>query len=295
LILTDLIVVEFSHFATSNTLLVGLMGACWALCPSEPVTASKVDNPQLTRALTTDIDGLPTTIVQCIEVIRSSRLRENGLFRVPGLESHITSLKDKLYAGEKIDNLAEIDTHSIASFIKAYFREREEPLLSPDIYQNLVMTYKAGDFNGLGKHVRTLPTQSYQAFLYLFQFFSDVVAEADTNFMTPRNLAVVFGPNLYRSTETTPESVVSEAVSMQQVIECLIEQIASARCGQRTGWHEINPRSRRPSLINPLAQLLNSPLRTKPPEPPEESMKRKRSGSTLFLGPPVSLDEVFEV
>jgi len=274
------------------------MGAC---CPKQ-VEIVKVDllslrntepkHPKI-RTLHMGLDGLPTAIVQCIEIIRSSRLRENGLFRIPGLDSRITSLKDKLYAGEKIENIAEIDTHSIASFIKAYFREREEPLLSPDIYLKLVATYKAGDLNGLGKHVRNLPKQSYQVFLYLFQFFSDVVAEEATNFMTPRNLAVVFGPNLYRSTATTPESVVSEAVLMLLVIQCLIEQIASARCGQKTGWHEINPRSR-PSLIS-RTQLLNSPQRTTPTEPPEDSMKPRPSGSTLFLGPPTSLDEIFEV
>jgi hypothetical protein len=292
------------------------MGACLQLCGigvksskvdllpiSSPVRPTEPIERPLTRVLTVGLEGLPVAIVQCIEVIRNSRLRENGIFRVPGPEEDIVTLKKKLYAGEKLDNLEKTDTHAIASFIKAYFREREEPLLTSEIYPKLVATYRAGDLNGLGKHVRKLPEQSYNAFLYLFQFFSDVVAEAETNYMTSRNLAVVFGPNLYRSAASTPESVVSEAVLMLLVIQCLIEQIASARSGQKTDWYEISPRSPIPrpraSLIATTTQnntrtsqlLANSPKR-KTTEGGEEV---KRSASTLFLGPPGSLDEVFEV
>jgi len=243
--------------------------------------------------------------VQCIEVIRNSRLRENGIFRVPGPEEDIITLKKKLYAGEKFDDLDKTDTHTLASFIKAYFREREEPLLSNDIYPKLVATYKAGDLNGLGKHVRKLPEQSYNAFLYLFQFLSDVVSEAEMNYMTPTNLAVVFCPNLYRSTATSPEHVVAEAVLMRLVIQCLIEQIAAARSGQKTDWYEISPRSPKPrsraSLVGGTStntrttQLLSNSPRRKTTEGGEDAGRRRRSASTLFLGPPGSLDEHFEV
>lgn len=60
-----------------------------------------------------------------------------GLFRRSGIQNVIDDIIKRVNAGETID-FKDVDTHAIAGLLKKFLRELQEPLLTFELYDEIV-------------------------------------------------------------------------------------------------------------------------------------------------------------
>ncbi|UYV62683.1 ARHGAP32, partial [Cordylochernes scorpioides] len=94
------------------------------------------------------------------------------------------------------------DIHCVASLLKMYFRELPNPLLTYQLYEELVASVSGPEEGRLARLrgvVRRLPPPHYRTLRHLLLHLARVAAHGHTTGMTPRNVAIVWAPNLLRS------------------------------------------------------------------------------------------------
>lgn len=81
--------------------------------------------------------NVPIIVERCTQAVESmGGLEKEGIYRISGRQSNINALKIEFEKDENV-NLDSIDVFTIASVLKVYLRELEEPLFP------LSMTYRA--------------------------------------------------------------------------------------------------------------------------------------------------------
>lgn len=99
---------------------------------------------------------------------------------------------------------SEMAIHLAAVILKSFFRELEEPLLTYDLYADII-DFQPSSINhheiekvAVAKSymLSRLPDDNYIVLKYLINFLIKVMDRSDMNKMTASNLAIVWGPNL---------------------------------------------------------------------------------------------------
>uniref|UniRef100_A0AAY4C7P0 Uncharacterized protein n=1 Tax=Denticeps clupeoides TaxID=299321 RepID=A0AAY4C7P0_9TELE len=148
---------------------------------------------------------IPVVVESCVRFINLNGLHHEGIFRVPGLQVEIMSLRDAFERGEDplAGGMSDID--SVACVLKLYFRGLEKPLFPEESFTPLMECVsvekemeKVGQIRAV---VSTYPEPLVVVMRYLFAFLNHVSQYSDENMMQPYNLAVCFGPSLVRGPE----------------------------------------------------------------------------------------------
>ncbi|XP_074026703.1 rho GTPase activating protein at 68F isoform X3 [Leptinotarsa decemlineata] len=155
---------------------------------------------------------IPPIVKQCVDFLdtpdgnfATQSLETEGLFRRSANALKIKSLKEMANKGQKV---IFGDPHEAAVLLKKFLRELKEPLLTYELYEEILQFQswnKEEQLRSVSIMVmEKLPEDNYQVLKYIIKFLSRVMERSDLNKMNAQNLAVVFGPNL----------VWSEVVSM---------------------------------------------------------------------------------
>lgn len=152
------------------------------------------------------LNYIPPIVRQCVDSLSiTGMIDTEGIFRRAGNYARINELKQKVNKGEKVD-LKDVDAYVVAGLLKAFFRDLTEPLLTYDLYDEIVafLTWSKEDRPRNVKQIlrEKLPEANYELFKYLVEFLVKVMECEDLNKMTSSNLAIVFGPNLLWSNIT---------------------------------------------------------------------------------------------
>ena len=97
------------------------------------------------------------------------------------------------------------DVAACASLLKLFLRELKEPIIPP-LYQTILLKFQENYCQAdeaklllrIKEVFRRLSPTRREIVRYLFQFMIDVSHKSEVNKMTPNNLALVFGPSLFR-------------------------------------------------------------------------------------------------
>uniref|UniRef100_A0A673AN35 Rho GTPase activating protein 1 n=1 Tax=Sphaeramia orbicularis TaxID=375764 RepID=A0A673AN35_9TELE len=122
-----------------------------------------------------------------------------GIFR---RSANVTLVKDvqlRYNSGAAVDFREMEDVHLAAVILKTFLRELPEPLLTYQLYNDIVnFTSVSSDSQVMVMKtlLESLPEENYASLRYLITFLAQVSANSEINKMTNSNLAVVFGPNL---------------------------------------------------------------------------------------------------
>uniref|UniRef100_A0A8C0YE38 Rho GTPase activating protein 1 n=1 Tax=Cyprinus carpio carpio TaxID=630221 RepID=A0A8C0YE38_CYPCA len=126
-------------------------------------------------------------------------LKTEGIFRRSANVSLVKEIKQKYNSGEEVNFSQLDDVHLAAVILKMFLRELPEPLLTYQLYNDIVNFHNV-DTESQAERIRnmltSLPEENYTSLRFLIQFLAQVSAESEVNKMTNANLAVVFGPNL---------------------------------------------------------------------------------------------------
>ncbi|KAI5121576.1 hypothetical protein M0805_000755 [Coniferiporia weirii] len=177
---------------------------------------------------------VPIIVEKCIEAVEALALDYEGVYRKSGgtgQSKAITSLFERgdYDAFDLCDSDAFNDISSVTSVLKNYFRMLPNPLLTHGMHDAFVAAGSIKDPQIKGQAlkdlVKQLPAEHYHTLNCLMLHLHKVQSKADVNLMTARNLGVIFGPTLMRSSD--PSREFSDMAGKSFAIEYLIENAPS--------------------------------------------------------------------
>uniref|UniRef100_UPI0035901476 rho GTPase-activating protein 21 n=1 Tax=Myxine glutinosa TaxID=7769 RepID=UPI0035901476 len=174
---------------------------------------------------------LPLIVEICCHLVEEKGLDSTGIYRVPGNNAAVSSLQDDLNRGSmEIDTSDEKwrDLNVISSLLKLFFRKLPDPLFTDDKYRDFIeanrKTNATDRLKALRRMLHELPPHHYQTLKFLSKHLHTVAAHSAKNKMEPRNLAIVFGPTLVRTSADNMTDMVTHMPDQYKIVETLIEQ-----------------------------------------------------------------------
>ncbi|XP_015484023.1 SH3 domain-binding protein 1 isoform X2 [Parus major] len=144
-------------------------------------------------------------IEACVMMLLASGMKEEGLFRLAAGASVLRKLKSSLASGSNALEEFYSDPHAVAGALKSYLRELPQPLMTFELYDEWVKVAR-----------------------YLIKFLAKLAEHQEVNKMTPSNIAIVLGPNLLWSQQSTGDPMqldLASVSSIQAVVEALIQNV----------------------------------------------------------------------
>ncbi|XP_078659726.1 protein FAM13A-like isoform X4 [Branchiostoma floridae x Branchiostoma belcheri] len=151
----------------------------------------------------TDLN-VPSIVKKVVDFITMHGIGHEGIFRVNGNTKVVEKMKTSFdKTGDAC--LEEFgDVFSVASLLKQYLRELPDAVIPESLHSQFVAVQE--DFlndpvecrRQLRLLIDKLPSEHYSLLKYLIQFLVKVSSQQDTNKMGSMQLAIVFGPNLFK-------------------------------------------------------------------------------------------------
>ncbi|KFW73171.1 SH3 domain-binding protein 1, partial [Pygoscelis adeliae] len=116
--------------------------------------------------------------------------------------------------------------------LKSYLRELPQPLMTFELYNEWVKVASLKDVDSRVQSLQDtcsrLPRESYNNLRYLIKFLAKLAEHQELNKMTPSNIAIVLGPNLLWTQQSTGDPVQLDLASVSSiqvvgVVEALIQ------------------------------------------------------------------------
>ncbi|XP_038560997.1 rho GTPase-activating protein 23 isoform X3 [Micropterus salmoides] len=172
---------------------------------------------------------IPLIVEICCGLVEDMGLEYTGIYRVPGNNAVVSMLQDQLNKGVDINPAEERwqDLNVVSSLLKSFFRKLPEPLFTNDKYNDFIdanrMENASDRLKTMKKLIRDLPDHYYHTLKFLVCHLKTVADNSDKNKMEPRNLALVFGPTLVRTSEDNMKDMVTHMPDRYKIVETLIQ------------------------------------------------------------------------
>lgn len=178
----------------------------------------------------TENQRVPLIVAACCRIVEARGLESTGIYRVPGNNAVVSSLQEQLNRGPGDINLQDErwqDVNVISSLLKSFFRKLPEPLFTDDKYNDFIEANRIEDsrerMKTLRKLIRDLPGHYYETLKFLVSHLKTIADHSEKNKMEPRNLALVFGPTLVRTSEDNMADMVTHMPDRYKIVETLIQ------------------------------------------------------------------------
>ena len=177
------------------------------------------------------MDRVPLIVKVCTSIVEERGLEIVGIYRVPGNNAavtHLTELVNKpVDEWSKLEDGRWNDVNVVSSLLKSFFRKLPEPLFTFDLYQVFVEASKIEDTNirlcALKRLARQhLPEPHFDTLHVLANHLCRVAEKSETNKMEVKNLAIVFGPTLVRTTDDNMLSMVTDMSHQCRIVESIL-------------------------------------------------------------------------
>ncbi|KAL7860692.1 hypothetical protein AOLI_G00170410 [Acnodon oligacanthus] len=175
---------------------------------------------------------IPLIVEICCGLVEEMGLEYTGIYRVPGNNAVVSSLQEQLNKGSDINTAEERwqDLNVVSSLLKSFFRKLPEPLFTDDKYNDFIeanrMENASDRLKTLKKLIHDLPDYYFHTLKFLIGHLKTVADHSEKNKMEPRNLALVFGPTLVRTSEDNMTDMVTHMPDRYKIVETLIQHYA---------------------------------------------------------------------
>ncbi|XP_077070598.1 rho GTPase-activating protein 21 isoform X2 [Siphateles boraxobius] len=175
---------------------------------------------------------VPLIVEVCCKLVEERGLEYTGIYRVPGNNAAISSMQEELDTKGMTDIDIQDDKwrdlNVISSLLKSFFRKLPEPLFTNEKYSNFIDANRMEDpverLKALKRLIHELPDHHYETLKFLSGHLKTVSENCEKNKMEPRNLAIVFGPTLVRTSEDNMTHMVTHMPDQYKIVETLIQQ-----------------------------------------------------------------------
>ncbi|XP_045484211.1 unconventional myosin-IXAa isoform X1 [Pieris rapae] len=160
--------------------------------------------------LPTGEGNIPIVVDRLITSIEMIGLYTEGLYRKSGLSSKVRELRRLLdeQPEESVERLDAYAVHVRASVLKSFFRELPEPLLTFDLYDDLILAAQMSDpqerVSSIFTLLKKLPKINYDVVERLIFHLARVALREEHNRMGANALAIVFAPCILRTHKIQP-------------------------------------------------------------------------------------------
>ncbi|XP_076311399.1 rho GTPase-activating protein 1-like isoform X2 [Tachypleus tridentatus] len=146
-------------------------------------------------------DPIPRVVKECIAYLdNDAALETEGIFRRSANTQILKTVQSLFDEGKPVNFDEHGDILVAAVMIKSFLRELPEPLLTFDLYDDIISFQELEQTEKLpvakSLILQRLPEDNYLLLKYIVEFLVKVINCSDLNKMTASNLAIVFGPNL---------------------------------------------------------------------------------------------------
>jgi len=169
-----------------------------------------------------DGKAIPSIVTHSIAHIEAKGLKQEGIFRVSGIQREVDALRERYDNGEEV-NLKDKDVHTVTSLLKLYFRELPEPLLTFSLYQHCLAISK--HYTNEKKKplyyrvlVHSLPIYNRLVLLKLLAFLYTCSLDEEVNQMSADNLALVFSVNILRPLICNEKVLFAESTKINKAV-----------------------------------------------------------------------------
>ncbi|CAG0882360.1 unnamed protein product [Cyprideis torosa] len=174
-------------------------------------------------------ENIPCLVAHCASTVEELGMATVGVYRVPGNKAAINALTDAVNRGwEHLDweDPRWKDVNVISSLMKSFFRCLPDSLIPCDMYRRFIDTIKIDDHAHrlieLKKLVQEIPDANFDTLRFLCYHLAKVTSNYEVNKMDPKNLAIVFGPNLVRPPHDDMKAMVTDTSDQCKVVEHFI-------------------------------------------------------------------------
>ena len=179
-------------------------------------------------------DGIPALVrilMGKLLMNGAAGLRLEGIFRVPGDAWEMKEMRRQINEGADAAALVQAcdDLHSIAGMLKMFFRELSEPVLTYELYDDLIRCsaamdgpMEAADTTELAALIQRIPPGNFDLLRCLMLFLGQAVHYTSESKMNVSNTAAVFAPNLMRS-DSVSINLLADTVHVVNITACLIQ------------------------------------------------------------------------
>uniref|UniRef100_A0A671Z0A1 Rho GTPase activating protein 21 n=1 Tax=Sparus aurata TaxID=8175 RepID=A0A671Z0A1_SPAAU len=175
---------------------------------------------------------VPLIVEVCCNVVEERGLEYTGIYRVPGNNAAISSMQEELNSKGMNDiDIQEDkwrDLNVISSLLKSFFRKLPDPLFTNEKYADFIEANRTEDsverLKELKRLIQELPDHHFETLKFLCAHLKKVSDNCEKNKMEPRNLAIVFGPTLVRTSEDNMANMVNHMPDQCKIVENLIQQ-----------------------------------------------------------------------
>ncbi|XP_067104705.1 rho GTPase-activating protein 1 [Osmerus mordax] len=176
-----------------------------AQVPMSPPRSPPLPNQQfgvplaILRQRRSDKDPIPVVMRDTVSFLTEQGLEIEGIFRRSANVTLVKEVQLRYNSGEEMSFSQMEDVHLAAVILKTFLRELPEPLLTYQLYNDIVNFHNmdsSTQVSAMRSMLENLPEENYESLKFLIQFLALVSAQSEVNKMTNSNLAVVFGPNL---------------------------------------------------------------------------------------------------
>jgi len=153
---------------------------------------------------------IPCVVTRCIEEVELRGMDVEGIYRKTGGNSQVKTIQEGFDKNENFDiSDPDMDITAVTSVLKQYFRKLPNPLLTYDVYDQVLEISNLPNDTEKCAHLQRvfneLPRQHKDCLEFLMFHLSRVASREKENLMTPKNLAVVFAPTIMRATAVERE------------------------------------------------------------------------------------------
>ncbi|XP_029308568.1 LOW QUALITY PROTEIN: rho GTPase-activating protein 21 [Cottoperca gobio] len=175
---------------------------------------------------------VPLIVEVCCNVVEERGLDYTGIYRVPGNNAAISSMQEELNSKGMNDIDVQDDKwrdlNVISSLLKSFFRKLPEPMFTNEKYGDFIEANRTEDsverLKELKRLIQELPDHHFETLKFLCAHLRKVSDNCEKNKMEPRNLAIVFGPTLVRTSEDNMTNMVNHMPDQCKIVENLIQQ-----------------------------------------------------------------------
>jgi Rho GTPase-activating protein 1 len=154
-------------------------------------------------------------------------LEQEGIFRLSGTLSRMKELRGQYDRGVLVDLDKEPEVHAVAGLLKMWLRELPDPLIPYFLYDMFIDNFDKNDIQGSRLRVANLmisiPLFNLRILDKMLRLLNKISTYSSINKMTTTNLAIVFGPNLLRPEQESPEFALFHASIIPAIVKFMIE------------------------------------------------------------------------
>jgi len=172
---------------------------------------------------------VPYVVKLCCDIVTERGLEIVGIYRVPGNNAAVNFLTEQINRGVphyQLEDSRWQDVNVVSSLLKLFFRKLPDPLFTMEMYALFIEASKIEQANkrleALRRLVRDLPEIHHETLKFVTKHLCKVADNSATNKMEIRNLAIVFGPTLVRTTDDNMVTMVTDMSQQCRIIESLL-------------------------------------------------------------------------